>query len=192
MNNIKKSILASIETKLKIASDNDFLLELERIGGRMVTALKMGLKILIAGNGGSAADAQHFAAELAGKFVHERKGLPVMALTTNSLNPTAIGNDFGYEHVFSRQIDGFGNKGDIFVSISTSGNSANLVYAANSAKNIGLTTVGLLGKNGGHLKNYCDHSLIVPSNSTQRIQEAHILIIHELCAIIDDAFKNHK
>ena len=85
MNNIKKSILASIETKLKIASDNDFLLELERIGGRMVTALKMGLKILIAGNGGSAADAQHFAAELAGKFVHERKGLPVMALTTNSI-----------------------------------------------------------------------------------------------------------
>ena len=189
--NAKKAILESIETKLRIASDNEFLRELERIGIRMVTALKMGRKILIAGNGGSAADAQHFAAELAGQFVHERKGLPVMALTTNASITTAIGNDFGYDHVFSRQVDGFGNKGDVFVSISTSGNSANLIHAASIAKNIGLITVGLLGKNGGQLKNYCDHNLIVPSNSTQRIQEAHILIIHELCAIIDDAFKNY-
>ncbi len=190
--NIKRSILESIETKLKLASDNEFLLELERIGVRMVTALKMGRKILIAGNGGSASDAQHFAAELAGKFIHDRKGLSVIALTTNSSVITAIGNDFGYEYVFSRQVDGLGNKGDIFVGISTSGNSVNLIHAANTSKNNGLITVGLLGKNGGDLKNFCDYNLIVPSNNTQHIQESHIMIIHELCRIIDDAFKNYK
>ncbi len=191
MNNLKRSILASIETKLRLVSDESFLLEIEKIGSRMITALKTGRKILIAGNGGSAADAQHFAAELAGQFVHKRKGLPVMALTTNSSVTTAIGNDFGYEHVFSRQVDGFGHKGDIFVSISTSGNSTNLIHAANTARNIELVNVGLLGKNGGHLKNYCDHALVVPSNNTQHIQESHIMIIHELCALIDEAFKNH-
>lgn len=191
MNNIKKSILSSIETKLRIASDKEFPIELERIGGRMITALKLGRKILIAGNGGSAADAQHFAAELAGKFVHERKGLPAIALTTNSSIITAIGNDFGYEYVFSRQIEGLGQPGDIFVGISTSGNSVNLIHAMNSARENGLTTIGLLGKGGGQLQDYCDLKLVVPSDSTQHIQEAHIMIIHELCALIDEAFKNH-
>src|SRR3989338_6268730 len=191
MNNIKKSILASIETKIKLISDEVFLAELERIGSRIITALKLGRKVLIAGNGGSAADAQHFAAELAGKFIHKRKGLPAIALTTNSSVITAIGNDFGYEHVFSRQIDGLGQQGDIFVGISTSGNSQNLIRAMQSAKNIGISTVGLLGKDGGFMKNYCDLRLIVPSPNTQHIQEAHITIIHELCSLIDEAFKNH-
>lgn len=191
MNNIKESLLASIETKLRIASDNEFLRELEKIGSRMITALKLGRKILIAGNGGSAADAQHFAAELAGKFVHERRGLPVIALTTNSSIITAIGNDFGYEHVFSRQIEGLGSQGDVFIGISTSGNSLNLVRALNTAKENGLTTVGLLGKDGGQMKDLCDLKLVVPSQSTQHIQEAHIMMIHELCALIDNAFKNH-
>lgn len=191
MNNIKKSIIGSIETKLKIASDNEFLRELEKIGARMITALKMGKKILIAGNGGSAADAQHFAAELAGKFVHERRGLPVIALTTNSSIITAIGNDFGYEYVFSRQVEGLGRQGDIFIGISTSGNSLNLIGALNVAKENGLTTIGLLGKDGGQMKNLCDLKLIAPSQSTQHIQEAHIMIIHALCSLIDEAFKNH-
>jgi len=191
MNNIKKSILASIETKIKLISDEVFLAELERIGSRIITALKLGRKVLIAGNGGSAADAQHFAAELAGKFIHKRKGLPAIALTTNSSVITAIGNDFGYEHVFSRQIEGLGQQGDIFVGISTSGNSQNLIRAMQSAKNIGISTVGLLGKDGGFMKNYCDLRLIVPSPNTQHIQEAHITIIHELCSLIDEAFKNH-
>ena len=184
-------MLASVEMKLKIASDKEFLTELERIGGQMITALKLGRKILIAGNGGSAADAQHFAAELAGKFVHERKGLPAIALTTNSSIITAIGNDFGYEYVFSRQIEGLGQAGDIFVGISTSGNSLNLVHAMDTAKQHGLTTIGLLGKSGGDLKDLCDLTLIVPSDSTQHIQEAHIMIIHELCFLIDEAFKNY-
>ena len=167
------------------------MVELERIGNRIITALKLGRKVLIAGNGGSAADAQHFAAELAGKFVYERKGLPAMALTANSSIITAIGNDFGYEYVFSRQVEGFGQQGDIFVGISTSGNSQNLIQAMQSAKNIGLTTVGLLGKDGGSMKDLCDLKLVVPSHNTQHIQEAHIVIIHELCALIDNAFKNH-
>lgn len=186
----KKSIIASIETKIKLVSDEEFLAELETIGNCMITALKSGNKILTAGNGGSAADAQHFAAELAGKFVYERKGLPAMALTANSSIVTAIGNDFGYEHIFSRQVEGFGRQGDVFVGISTSGNSQNLVQAMQSAKNISITTVGLIGKNGGLMKNYCDFKLVVPSANTQRIQEAHIMIIHELCSLIDEAFKN--
>lgn len=189
MNNIKRSILASIETKLRIASDKEFLVELEKIGVRMITALKMGKKILIAGNGGSAADAQHFAAELGGKFVHERKGLPAIALTTNSSVTTAISNDFGYEYVFSRQVEGLGNQGDIFVGISTSGNSLNLIHALNIAKDNGLITIGLLGKDGGQMEDLCDLKLVIPSQSTQYTQEAHIMIIHELCALIDNAFK---
>lgn len=191
MNNVKKSILASIETKLKLVSDKEFLSELERIGNYMIACLRGKKKILIAGNGGSAADAQHFAAELAGQFVHKRKGLPVLALTTNASITTAIGNDFGYEHVFSRQIEGLGHQGDIFIGISTSGNSLNLIRAMAVAKRTGLITVGLLGKGGGDLKNWCDLKLIVPSNNVQYIQEAHIMIIHELCALVDEAFKNH-
>lgn len=157
----------------------------------MIACLRSKKKILIAGNGGSAADAQHFAAELAGQFIHKRKGLPVLALTTNASITTAIGNDFGYEYVFSRQVEGLGHQGDIFVGISTSGNSLNLVHAMNVAKENGLITVGLLGRDGGQMGNLCDLKLVVPSQSTQHIQEAHIMIIHELCAIIDNAFKNH-
>ncbi len=188
---ITKSILRSIETKLKLASDKDFIIELEKTGSRMTTALKMGRKILRAGNGGSAADAQHFAAELAGKFIHPRKGLPVIALTTNSSIITAIGNDFGYEYVFSRQVEGLGLSGDIFVGISTSGNSRNIITALEVAKRSGLTTVGLTGNNGGSMRSLCDLILNVPSSSTQHIQEAHIMIIHQLCTLIDNAFKNH-
>lgn len=185
-------MLASIETKLKLVSDQEFLLELERIANYMIACLRSKKKILIAGNGGSAADAQHFAAELAGQFIHKRKGLPVLALTTNASITTAIGNDFGYDHIFSRQIDGLGHQGDIFIGISTSGNSANLIHAMDSAKKNGMITIGLLGKGGGNLKDLCDLKLIVPSNNTQHIQEAHIMIIHELCSLVDNAFKDHR
>jgi len=191
MSTTKKSILASIETKLSLVSNKNFLDELGRVSNYMIACLRSKKKILIAGNGGSAADAQHFAAELAGQFIHKRKGLPVLALTTNASITTAIGNDFGYEYVFSRQVEGLGHQGDIFVGISTSGNSLNLVHAMNVAKENGLITVGLLGRDGGQMGNLCDLKLVVPSQSTQHIQEAHIMIIHELCAIIDNAFKNH-
>lgn len=187
----KRSMLASIETKLELASNKEFILELERIGSYMIACLRGKKKILIAGNGGSAADAQHFAAELAGQFMHKRKGLPVLALTTNASITTAIGNDFGYEYVFSRQVEGLGHQGDIFVGISTSGNSLNLIHAMNIAKENGLITVGLLGRDGGQMGSLCDLKLVVPSQSTQHIQESHIMIIHELCALIDEAFRNH-
>lgn len=186
---ILKSILDSIETKLKIASDKNLISEIEKAGNLMVTALKSGNKILIAGNGGSAADAQHFAAELAGKFIHSRKGLPAIALNTNSSIITAIGNDFEYSQVFSRQIEGLGMPGDIFLAISTSGNSENLIEGAKIANSKDVFVVGLLGKDGGNLKNYCNQSIIVPSSSTQIIQECHIMIIHAICYIIDEEFK---
>lgn len=186
-----RSILESIETKIKLVSSNDFLHELEKAANYMIAGLRMRRKILIAGNGGSAADAQHFAAELAGRFIHERKGLPVIALTTNSSITTAIGNDFGYEHVFSRQVEALGHQGDLFVGISTSGNSLNIINAMSMAQKNGLVTIGILGKDGGQIKDFCDLKLIVPSQNTQHIQESHIMIIHELCSLIDNAFKNH-
>jgi len=188
----RQSILASIETKLKLVQDKKFLFELERIANYIIACLRGGRKVLIAGNGGSAADAQHFAAELAGKFIHQRRGLPVIALTTNSSITTAIGNDFGYEYVFSRQVEGLGRQGDIFIGISTSGNSPNIIHAIDSAKKTGLITVGLIGKDGGNMRDLCDLKLIVPSQSTQHIQEAHIMIVHELCALIDNAFKDYR
>jgi len=190
--NTVESILNSIETKLKLATDRNFIGEIEKTGSQMITALKTGGKILIAGNGGSAADAQHFAAELAGKFIRHRKGLPAIALTANSSIITAIGNDFGYEHIFSRQIESLGRERDIFVGISTSGNSLNIINALDTAGKMSLTTVGLLGKGGGEAKKLCDLKFIIPSDNTQHIQEAHTMIIHELCALIDNAFKNHE
>lgn len=185
---IKSLILDSIKTKLEFLKNENQINLVEKAGYQMIKALKKGNKVFIAGNGGSAADAQHFAAELSGKFVKQRKGLPAIALTTNSSNITAIGNDFGYEQIFVRQLESLCNEGDIFLGISTSGNSTNIVKAMEYAQQRGLITVGLLGNSGGRLKNFCDFPIIVPSNNTQNIQESHIMLIHILCAIIDEAF----
>ena len=187
--NTQKLILESIKTKLEILKDKEKLRLIQNIGEHCVKTLRNGNKILIAGNGGSAADAQHFAAELAGKFTRsDRKPLPAIALTTNTSIITAIGNDFGYDKVFTKQIEALSRKGDVFFGISTSGNSDNLVKAAGYAKNKGLTTIGLLGNNGGRLKEFCDFSFVVPTDNTQNIQEAHIMLIHIICQFIDDAF----
>ncbi len=187
--NILKLILESAETKVAIASDPKLLGQIKLVGGELVYRLKNDKKILIAGNGGSAADAQHFAAELAGKFVSPvRPSLPAIALTTNSSNITAIGNDFGFEEVFSRQVSGLGSEGDIFIGISTSGNSVNIIKAMQIAREKNMLTVGLLGNEGGKISQFADHSVIVPSKNTQSIQEAHIMLIHILCAIVDEAF----
>lgn len=188
MKRIKEAIYNSIVTKLKIAKDNEILTKIDVAGRSLVATLQKGNKILIAGNGGSAADAQHFAAELAGKFVHERKGLAGIALTTNSSIITAIGNDFGYDQTISRQIEALGARGDVFVGISTSGNSKNILLAIEKARELGLYTIGLIGNQGGLMANNCHLSIIIPSNSTQSIQESHIMIIHILCSIIDEAF----
>jgi len=190
MKQIKKLILQSIEGKLKLAQDPNALVKIDVAGRLLVETLKRGHKILIAGNGGSAADSQHFAAELAGKFIYKRKGLAAIALTANTSIITAVGNDFGYEHVFSRQIEGLGSLGDIFIGISTSGNSKNLVIALQMARRQGLKTIGLLGSNGGEMSQHCDLSIVAPSNNTQVIQECHILIIHILCSLVDEDFRS--
>ncbi len=154
----------------------------------MISVIQNGGKVLIAGNGGSAADAQHIAAELSGRFVRDRKALPGIALTTDTSALTSIANDFGYEFVFSRQIEALAKEGDLFIGISTSGNSQGILNAFEAAKNINCHTLGLSGRDGGKMNELCDLNLIVPSNITARIQEMHILIGHILCKAVDDLF----
>jgi D-sedoheptulose 7-phosphate isomerase len=151
--------------------------------------LEAGHKILLCGNGGSAADAQHIAAELTGRYKIERKGLPAIALTTDTSALTAIGNDYGYEHVFARQVEALAQKGDLLIAISTSGNSQNVLYALEKAKEIGCRTVGLSGKGGGKMSDLCDINIVVPSDDTARIQEMHIMIGHILCQLIDNEYR---
>ena len=156
----------------------------------IVKTLQSNHKILLAGNGGSAADAQHIAAELTGRYKNERRGLPAIALTTDTSALTAISNDYGYGHVFDRQVEALANPGDLFIGISTSGNSDNIISALLKAKEIGCTTLGMSGKSGGKMNEVCDLNLIIPSEDTPRIQEMHILIGHILCQAVDDAFTN--
>src|ERR1700755_3206153 len=152
------------------------------------SAIKNGHKVLVAGNGGSAADAQHIAAELSGRFVKERKALPGIALTTDTSAITSIANDYGYEYVFSRQLEALAQPGDLFIGISTSGNSEGILKAFESAKKINCKTLGLSGRDGGKMNGLCDLNIIVPSDITARIQEMHILIGHILCKAVDDEF----
>jgi len=157
-------------------------------GELMIDALKKGNKILIAGNGGSAADAQHFSAELTGRFLKEREALAGIALTTDTSAITAIANDYGYENIFLRQLSGLAQPGDVFVGISTSGNSRSINLSAKFCQKKSIHSIGLLGRAGGEAANIFDCSIIVPSDSTARIQECHILIIHIWCLMIDKAF----
>lgn len=154
----------------------------------MAERLRRGGRILVAGNGGSAADAQHLAAELSGRYLKERKALAGIALTTDTSALTAIGNDYGFDVVFSRQVEALGRPGDLFIGISTSGNSPNIIKAVESAKELGLKTLGLLGRDGGKLKGLVDDALIVPSTVTARIQEVHQMIYHFWCEAIDAHF----
>jgi D-sedoheptulose 7-phosphate isomerase len=162
--------------------------EIEIFADKSIEALKDGNKILLMGNGGSAADSQHIAAELVGRYKKERKGLPAIALTTDTSILTAVGNDYSFDEIFSRQIKALAQKGDIVVGISTSGNSENVIKGILKAKELGCYTVGLLGKNGGKIKEISDLNIIVPSNNTPRIQECHILIGHIVCELIDEVF----
>ncbi len=159
--------------------------DIVNFGILLAKRLKNGNKVLICGNGGSAADSQHFAAEIVGRFEEERKAYPAIALTTDTSALTAIGNDYGFEKVFSRQVEGLGQKGDILIGISTSGNSPNVIEAVKVAKEMGIFTVGFLGKDGGILKDLVDKSFIVFHKSTARIQEVHLVLEHSLCKIID-------
>jgi len=157
-------------------------------GKMVVETLKSGGKVLLCGNGGSAADAQHIAAELTGRFKTERAALPGIALTTDTSALTAIGNDYGYERIFVRQLEALARKGDLLIGISTSGNSANVLLALERARELECRTLGLSGRDGGRMNEHCDLNLIVPSDDTARIQEMHIMIGHILCQMVDDAF----
>ncbi len=151
----------------------------------IVEALAIGRKILFCGNGGSAADCQHIAAEFTGRFTKDRRPLAGLALTTDTSALTCIANDYDFTKVFSRQILALGESGDVLVGISTSGMSANVSDAISTAKDAGLRTIGLLGKDGGTIKNICDHSIIIPSSVTARIQEAHIFVGHVICGAVE-------
>jgi len=155
----------------------------------VVEVLKRGNKVLLCGNGGSAADAQHIAAELTGRYKTERRGLAGIALTTDTSALTAISNDYGYNKVFDRQVEALANSGDLLIGISTSGNSKNIISALRCAKELGCTTIGFSGHDGGDMNEVCDINLVVPSDDTPRIQEMHILLGHTMCQIIDDAFE---
>ena len=155
---------------------------------QLVETLRGGNKILLAGNGGSAADAQHIAAELTGRYLRARKGLPAIALTTDTSALTAIGNDFGFDQVFVRQLEALAVAGDAFIVYSTSGNSSNIIAAVELAREIGCSTIALTGEGGGRLKDQVDVCFCMPSNETPRIQEAHAFIGHALCDLIDRQF----
>ena len=157
---------------------------------QLVGVLKSGGKLLICGNGGSAADAQHFAAELVGRFEHERRGLPAIALTTDSSNLTAIGNDYGFDRVFSRQVEALALPKDLLFGISTSGNSQNVLQAIGAARDIGCCTCGLTGKDGGVIANAVDFNINIPVQRTARVQEAHLTILHIVCELIETAMTN--
>ena len=157
------------------------------VGQIVADCLRKGGKLLICGNGGSAADSQHIAAELTGRLVESRAALAALALGTNGSVLTCIANDYSFAEVFSRQVEGLGRAGDCLMAISTSGNSENVIRAVESARSAGLVTVGLLGNEGGKLVQLCDHSVVVPSNITARVQEAHILIGHTICGVVEQA-----
>jgi len=182
---IKNQVKKSYETKQAIYKDETLLDNIVEVAQKCVTLYRCDKKTILAGNGGSAADAQHIAAELVGRYGFDRPSIPSLALTTDTSNLTAIGNDYGYDKVFSRQIEGMGQEGDLFFGISTSGNSQNLIEAFKSAKEKNIFTVALVGKDGGKMAQIADIALIVPSNSTPRIQESHILIGHIICDIIE-------
>ncbi len=183
---VSKEFQAHLETINNVI--NNMEEELVKASTLAVKTLKAGNKILLCGNGGSAADAQHIAAELTGRYKSERRGLPGIALTTDTSALTAIGNDYGYDRVFDRQVEALANKGDLIIGISTSGNSKNILSALKLAKDLGCNTLGFSGKDGGKMNEVCDVNLIVPSNDTPRIQEMHILFGHTICQIIDDSF----
>jgi len=185
MDTIKRSINDSISTKMAILGNPDFLTCIESVANVMVKALKDGKRILWCGNGGSAADAQHLAAELSGRFYYDRPPLNSEAMHCNTSYMTAVANDYGYDLIYSRMIDGACKPGDVLVGISTSGNSKNICNAFRKAKELGVITIAMTGETGGEMKSMADYLLNVPSTDTPRIQEAHILIGHIICEIVE-------
>ena len=188
MEKIKNIIQSSVDVKNKILQDDKILKTVKDCVYTLVTAFKNGNKVLFCGNGGSAADAQHLAAEFSGRFYIDRDALPAEALHSNTSYLTAVANDYGYDVVYSRIIKGIGKKGDVLVGLSTSGNSKNIINAFETAKEKGMTTIAFTGDSGGKLKKLVDLLINVPSDDTPRIQESHIMLGHIICQLVEEQY----
>lgn len=189
-NDIKKIISASIGVKQKLLADERLLKTTEQVVDLIVKAFQNGNRVYFAGNGGSAADAQHLAAEFSGRFYTDRLALPAEALHCNTSYLTAVANDYSYDEIYARLIKGIANKGDVLVGLSTSGNSKNIVRAFEAAREKGVVSVGFTGESGGKMKTLSDYLFNVPSHDTPRIQEAHILLGHIVCELVERDFFN--
>lgn len=189
-----EKIRSLIQESIKIKEDliNTSLNDIKIISGEIIATLRNGGKVILFGNGGSASDAQHIAAELIGRFKKDRRALPAIALSSNTSILTCLGNDYGFEKIFSRQIEAIGRSEDIAIGISTSGKSKNVILAIKEAKKLGMKTISFTGSNGGELANLTDFKIIIPSKETPRIQEAHITIAHIICELVEDAFVYEK
>ena len=192
INTIKDIIKASVEVKQQLLADENMLNTVHTLVNTITDAFKNGNKVLFCGNGGSAADAQHLAAEFSGRFYIDRDALPAEALHVNTSYLTAVGNDYSYDVIYARLIKGLGHKGDVLVGLSTSGNSKNVVLAFEEAKRKGMITVGFTGASGGKMKEVSDYLLNVPSTDTPRIQESHILLGHIICQLVEEKYFNGK
>jgi D-sedoheptulose 7-phosphate isomerase len=187
---VEDEILAHLkrsqEALQRAEQDSSLIRTIAAVAAAVAASLRTGGKLLLAGNGGSAADAQHIAAELLSRFRLDRQPLPAIALTTDTSVLTAIGNDYGYEHVFARQLRGLGRTGDVFVGISTSGRSPNVIAALKAARETGLVTVGFTGTKGMAMQPLCDHLLVAPSDDTAIVQQVHITAAHAICALVEN------
>lgn len=188
MEKIKRILQASIDTKQQILADEVLLQTVSDVADLITNAFRQGHRIYFCGNGGSAADAQHLAAEFSGRFYTDRKALPAEALHCNTSYLTAVANDYGYDVVFSRMIEGIAEKGDVVIGLSTSGNSPNILKAFETAKGKGIATVAFTGESGGKMKECCSHLINVPSTDTPRIQEAHITLGHIICQLVEEKY----
>jgi len=188
MDKIKNIVQSSIDVKSKILNDANLLKTVEDCVEVIVQAFRNGNKVLFCGNGGSAADAQHLAAEFSGRFYSDRDALPAEALHCNTSYLTAVANDYSYDVIYSRLIKGTGNKGDVLVGLSTSGNSRNILNAFETAKEKGMTTIAFTGESGGKMKDFSNHLINVPSSDTPRIQESHIMLGHIICQLVEEKY----
>ncbi len=188
MEKIKKIIQSSIDTKQQLLRNEELLKTIDRIVDVIVKAFKSGKHVYFCGNGGSAADAQHLAAEFSGRFYSDRKALPAEALHCNTSYLTAVANDYGFDVIYSRLIEGIGEEGDVLVGLSTSGNSANIIKAFETAGQKRMVTIGFTGESGGKIKALCDYLINIPSTDTPRIQESHIMIGHIICQLVEEKY----
>ena len=188
MDKIKKIIKASIDTKQSVLQNEGLLKTIAASVDVIVNTFRNGNRVYFCGNGGSAADAQHLAAEFSGRFYNDRKALPAEALHCNSSYLTAVANDYGFDEIYSRLIDGIGEQGDVLVGLSNSGNSPNILKAFKTAKNKEMITIGFTGKSGGEMRTLCDHLINIPSTDTPRIQESHIMVGHIICQLVEEKY----